>query len=270
MQATEPAAAVLHVENGSVRTMTDNLAQECPVAFEFNGITHAVMLASPVDLEDFALGFALTEGIIDEARQLYDTQIEVAEHGFTIKLEIANRCFTRLKDKRRQLTGSTGCGLCGAESLTHVIKSIQPVQAPSCKLDARIVRKILTELNAHQPLQHATGATHAAAWFDLQGRLNLLREDIGRHNALDKVIGAAMRQHPPERPDGPIVVTSRASMEMVQKTLIAKSPYLIALSAPTALAVDIADRHGLCLIGFARENSFNVYTHAELLTGLSR
>ena len=267
MQNAERHTRVLHVQGDQYRQAVDTLATETPIAFEFNGISHAVMLASPIDLEDLARGFALTEGIIDEAKQLYDVHIDASDCGFTIKLIIASSCFARMKDKRRQMTGSTGCGICGAESLTHVLRSLPSIPTPHQKLNPDHIPSILEELNHHQPLQHRTGATHAAAWFDLAGKLKLVREDIGRHNALDKVIGAVMGQYPTGQPDGPIVVTSRASLEMVQKSLIAQSPYLIALSAPTSLAVEMADRHGLCLIGFARHDSFNVYTHPELLSG---
>lgn len=266
MQTGETTTSVLHIENTHAHTRNDAVAIEMPVSLEFNGIAHAVMLASPIDIEDFAFGFALTEGIIDGANQIYDIQIQPEKQGVIVKLEIANSCFARLKVKRRQLAGTTGCGICGAESLDHVLRPIQTMTPPERQLSTHTVQAILRTLDSHQTLQHTTGATHAAAWFNQKGELKLLREDIGRHNALDKVIGASMRQSNPERPTGPIVVTSRASMEMVQKALIAKTRYLIALSAPTSLAIELAKQNGLCLIGFARNHAFNVYSHADYLS----
>lgn len=266
MQIGEISVSMLHIDNTHAETRYDCVAQEMPVSLEFNAIAHAVMLASPIDIEDFAYGFALTEGIIDDASQIYDIQIQTVKQGLIVKLDIASSCFARLKYKRRQLAGASGCGICGAESLDHVLRKIQAVSPPEIKLSTHTVQTILSELDLHQTLQHKTGATHAAAWFNLNGTLKLLREDIGRHNALDKVIGAAMRQSNSEAPVGPIVVTSRASMEMIQKALIAKTRYLIALSAPTSLAIELAEHHGLCLIGFARKNAFNVYSHAEYLS----
>lgn len=266
MQTGEITASVLHIESTHADTRIDSVAIETPVSIEINGIAHAVMLASPIDIEDFAFGFALTEGMIDDVNQIYDIQIQPVKQGVIVKLEIASSCFARLKDKRRQLTGTTGCGICGAESLDHVLRPIQTMTPPERQLSTHTVHAMLSTLDSHQTLQPTTGATHAAAWFNQKGELKLLREDIGRHNALDKVIGAAMRQPNLKRPDGPILVTSRASMEMVQKALIAKTRYLIALSAPTSLAIELAKQNGLCLIGFARKNAFNVYSHADYLS----
>ena len=268
MLKNEYVATVLRVKNGIAQYSTDVLAPECPVAIECNGISHAVMLVTPSDLEDFALGFALTEGIIDQPQQLYETQVDSTEQGFSIKLRIAGSCFARLKEKRRLLIGNTGCGICGTESLSHVLRPMDSIGPTQHLFDINLIKGILNELNSQQSLQHSTGATHAAAWFDRQGHLKFVREDVGRHNALDKVIGAARRRDQDNNPDGPLVVTSRASMEIVQKAIVAKAPCLIAVSAPTSMAVRLANQYGLCLIGFARENSFNVYTHAESLTGL--
>lgn len=248
-------------QNGVVADSLDTLAEEIPVALELNGISHAVMLATPLDLEDFALGFAISEGIVDTPKEVFDIQVETGCDGITVKLEIAAGCFARLKEMRRNLTGRTGCGLCGTESLARAIRPLRPLAQPRT-LDAEAVRRALTGLRRHQALQQVTGATHAAAWCDDSGELRLLREDVGRHNALDKLIGAALASHPAER-DGFVVVTSRASMEMVQKTVTAGFSTLVAISAPTRLAVDLAQQAGLCLIGFARPERWVAYSHAE-------
>jgi FdhD protein len=237
------------------------LAEEVPVALEFNGISHAVMLATPLDLEDFALGFAVSEGIVDTAAQVFDIQVEPGCDGVTVKLEIAAACFIRLKEKRRNLTGRTGCGLCGTESLAHALRPL-PQLGEHERLHAAAVSKALAELRQHQALQQLTGATHAAAWCGPDGAVRLVREDVGRHNALDKLIGAVLHAGHVER-DGFVVVTSRASMEMVQKTVIAGFGSLVAVSAPTRLAAELADAAGLTLIGFARPERWVVYSHPE-------
>lgn len=248
-------------QDGAAADGLDTLAEEVPVALEFNGISHAVMLATPLDLEDFALGFALSEGIVDTPKEVFDIQVETGCNGITVRLEIAAGCFARLKEMRRNLTGRTGCGLCGTESLAHAIRPLRPLAQP-CPLQADAIGRALAGLRQHQLLQQATGATHAAAWCGDDGTLRLLREDVGRHNALDKLIGAALAQHPAEL-DGFVVVTSRASMEMVQKTVTAGFSSLVAISAPTRLAVDLAEQAGLCLVGFARPERWVAYSHAE-------
>jgi len=237
----------------------DTLAEEVPVALEFNGVAHAVMLATPQDLEEFALGFALSEGIVDAPAEVFGIELVEGCAGITVQLDIAGACFARLKQKRRNLTGRTGCGLCGAESLAHALRPL-PQLASRQKLHANAIRRALTELPPHQSLQQSTGASHAAAWCAPDGSIRLLREDVGRHNALDKLIGAACRQ--PER-DGFVLTTSRASMEMVQKTVIAGFSSLVAISAPTRLAVELADAAGLTLVGFARPERWVAYSHAE-------
>ncbi|MBI3144702.1 MAG: formate dehydrogenase accessory sulfurtransferase FdhD [Pseudogulbenkiania sp.] len=239
----------------------DTLAEEVPVALEFNGISHAVMLTTPLDLEDFALGFALSEGIVDTSKEVFDIQLETGCAGITVKLEIAASRFARLKEMRRNLTGRTGCGLCGTESLAHAVRPLHPLAHPR-RLSAGAIAQALAGLRQHQTLQQATGATHAAAWCDDAGAIRLLREDVGRHNALDKLIGATLASRPAEL-DGFVVVTSRASMEMVQKAVTAGFSSLVAISAPTRLAVDLAEQAGLCLVGFARPERWVAYSHAE-------
>ena len=245
------------VRGGRPFARQDWVAEEVPVALEFNGISHAVMLATPLDLEDFALGFALSEGILDHADELYAVDEAASEQGITLHLRIASASFARLKARRRSLAGRTGCGLCGTESLAQVVRDVAPVSvAPRCEPGA--IGRALAQLPALQTLQQATGAVHAAAWCTAQGEVRWLREDVGRHNALDKLIGALSR-HDVAAASGFVIVTSRASFEMVQKTASAGIGLLAAVSAPTALAIHTAQRCRLTLAGFARQQDLVIY-----------
>ncbi|WKD28127.1 formate dehydrogenase accessory sulfurtransferase FdhD [Halomonas sp. KG2] len=237
-------------------TQEDLLALERPVALVYNGISHAVMMASPADLEDFALGFSLSEGILANITECYDLDIHEAPQGLTVHLTIASQRMAELKQRRRSLTGRTGCGLCGTEALEQAIRPIPSVVAPSLS-DAAIQRS-LQELATQQPLQAATGASHGAAWCDTQGRILRLREDVGRHNALDKLIGALAREAAPLE-EGFALVTSRASYEMVHKCASTGIGALVAVSAATALAVEQAQASGLLLAGFARPGRHLIY-----------
>ncbi len=241
-----------------VASADDWLVDEVPVALVFNGISHAVMLASPLDLEDFALGFALTEGLLSNQSELYGVDVMPVENGVEVRLEVAAACEFRMKERRRNLSGRTGCGLCGTESLDQVLRPM-PVLTKSIVVESSAVASALKRMAESQPLQRASGAAHAAAWCDADGQVRLVREDVGRHNALDKLIGALVRAGTPAA-DGFIAVTSRASVEMVQKTLMAGVSLLVAVSAPTALAVRIASENGLALAGFARGDDLVCYT----------
>ena len=239
----------------------DSVAVEVPVALEYNGVSHAVMLASPNDLEDFAYGFSITEGIVDSAAQIRDVELVPSAAGITLQIEIASECFVRLKDRRRNMTGRTGCGLCGTDSLTQAVRR-PPILASGSRFESSAVLRALAGLRGQQALLKATGATHAAAWCTAAGDITVLREDVGRHNALDKVIGALMRGGQPAA-SGFMVVTSRASYEMVHKTTVAGVTLLAAVSGVTALAVDVAEEAGLALLGFVRGDDLSVYAHAE-------
>ena len=254
---TRPAT-VTRLRGGRVDTVDDRLVDEVPVALVFNGISHAVMLASPLDLEDFALGFALTEGLLASRAELYGVDVTTVDHGIEVRLEVAAACEFRMKERRRNLSGRTGCGLCGTESLDQVLRPM-PALARSITVAPAAVALALSGMAKQQPLQRVSGAAHAAAWCDAEGRVALLREDVGRHNALDKLVGALVAGAFPAG-DGFVAVTSRASVEMVQKTLMAGVSVLVAVSAPTALAVQVASRHGLALAGFARGDDLVCYT----------
>ncbi len=260
------AVPVSGVRGGKPYALQDWLADEVPVALEFNGISHAVMLATPLDLEDFALGFALSEGILRTAAELFSVDEEASELGITLKMQVSGAAFDRLKLHRRSMTGRTGCGLCGTESLSQVARELPPIPArPAIRREA--VSRAMAQLSSRQTLQQATGAVHAAAWCHAEGDLGFVREDVGRHNALDKVIGALARK-PADASAGFMVVTSRASFEMVHKAVSAGVPLLAAVSAATTYAVSTAERSGLTLLGFARGADFVVYTHPERLVPL--
>jgi FdhD protein len=239
------------------------LAEEVPVAFVVNGISHAVMMATPADLEDFALGFALTEGLIDSPSQLYDTEHEVLTQGIEVRLQVAAAAEHRLKERRRTMAGRTGCGLCGAERLEQVRMAVPT--APDVGLTEQALLRAHALLRDHQPENQRTGATHAAAWANLAGKIVCVREDVGRHNALDKLIGA-LRKSQQDMAQGFVCITSRASFEMVQKTLQSGAGVLAAVSAPTALAVSLAQAHNLMLVGLIRGGRCTRYSHGHRLT----
>ncbi|HJV25868.1 MAG TPA: formate dehydrogenase accessory sulfurtransferase FdhD [Aromatoleum sp.] len=251
--------------DGEVLASVENVIEEVPVALVYNGISHAVMLASPADLEDFALGFSLSEGILQTPGELYDCEVVHGASGIEVRLDIATERMFGLKERRRNLAGRTGCGLCGVDSLDAAVRTPAPV-APRSAVRASAIQRALTELGTWQPLHRATGAAHAAAWADNEGKLQLVREDVGRHNALDKLAGAlATRRINPAT--GFALVTSRASYEMVQKAASAGIGVLAAISAPTAYAVRVADAAHVTLIGLARPGRLTAYTHPDQLIG---
>ena len=255
--------SVLRCRDGQRTVSADVLAVEVPVALEYNGISHVVMLASPNDLEDFALGFSLTEGIIAQPSELYDVEVERRDDGLLVHLQIASERFVALKARRRNMTGRTGCGLCGTEALDQVRRVVEPVTHRQHFADHQLMAG-MRAMQALQPLQQQSGATHAAAWMDAQGQVVLVREDVGRHNALDKLIGALVTRQTDLR-TGALLITSRASYEMVQKAAIMHIGLIAAISAPTSFAVSLAESTGVTLIGFMRDHSYVIYTHPERL-----
>ena len=265
----------LPVTRPGIPSSLDTIAEEVPVAFEYNGISHTVMLATPADLEDFALGFSLTEGIVEKRSEVFDIEITEAEAGITLHLEIAGGAFARLKERRRSLAGRTGCGLCGAESLAQVTRDLPLVPTGKHMLLAALYEG-MCRLPAQQTLQQTTGAVHAACRVAGDGSISHVREDIGRHNALDKTLGAlASTGACPElgrreQPDGALLITSRASFEMVQKSAALGYGILAAVSAPTAAAVRLADKLNVTLVGFLRGNNCAIYTHPHRLQGTTK
>lgn len=245
--------------DGGVRSSSvECVAEEVPVAMVYNGISHAVMLATPADLEDFGIGFSLAEGIVGRATEIHDIETVSHARGIEVRMHVSNRAFEALKERRRSLTGRTGCGLCGVDSLGQVARPVAPVSARPA-IDLSAIQRAFAELVDRQSLHALTGAVHGAAWAHADGALVAVREDVGRHNALDKLIGA-LATAGVDPAEGFAVVTSRASYEMVLKLASFGGGLLAAISAPTGLAIDLAERTGVALCGFVRTGRMVVYT----------
>jgi FdhD protein len=241
----------------------DCIAEEAPIALMYNGEPHVVMLATPLDLEDFALGFSLTEGIVATVDEVKSAHIYQRSEGIEVRMIIPEiRCET-LPDKGRNLTGRTGCGLCGARTLSQAMRRPSSVGS-GVSVESLELTLALTALRDHQRLNQMTGAVHAAAWIVPNTGIQCVREDVGRHNALDKLIGALARRKT-DFGSGFAVITSRASYEMVQKCAAVGITFLAAISAPTGLAVRLAKDVMLTLVGFARDDHHVVYAHPERL-----
>lgn len=262
LPATHPVEALAH-HQGVFAPRHDQVAEEVPVALVYNGISHAVMLASPGDLEDFALGFSLSEGLIARPRDLLDLEIQPTAQGIELHLAISHQAFHGFKATRRQLAGRTGCGLCGQESLEQAMRPV-PQVGQQLQLSASALETAIRELPTRQPLHQQTGGVHAAAWADREGHIQWVREDVGRHNALDKLLGALYRQGF-DPAQGFLLLTSRASHELVFKAATAGIELLAAVSAPTSLALTHAQAAGLSLAGWLRPGSFSLYTHPQRL-----
>ena len=245
---------------GRAPATAEVLAEEVPVALSYNGEVHAVMLASPGDLEDFALGFSLTQGIITHPGELESLVVRGELAGIELAMRIPAARAALLVPDARRLAGSTGCGLCGQRRMEDAVRWPGAVTATH-RFDGAAIHLALAGLRARQLLFDATGATHAAGWSLPNGEMLLAREDVGRHNALDKLIGA-LAAGGRDAGEGFIVVTSRASVEMVMKAASAGVGLMAAVSAPTALAVTLADSTGMSLLGFARDGRHTVYAHA--------
>lgn len=255
--------------NHVVENQHDYIAQEVAVALVYNGISHAVMMTSPIELEAFALGFSLTEGIISHGEDIYAIDIIAQDKGIEVSLTISSQSFMQLKTRRRNLTGRTGCGICGAESLEQVRPVLKVIDS-NFTVSHDAINRATENLSKHQPLQVLTGAFHGAAWCDIEGNILHVCEDVGRHNALDKLIGSlwlsnkqqrTMKKQGVIKEPGFLVISSRASYEIVQKSAKAGIAIVVAVSAPTSLAVDIANEVGITLIGFSRKQRHIAYTH---------
>ncbi len=241
----------------------DVLAEEVPVALVYNGISHVVMMASPKDLEWFAVGFSLSEGIIESASEIYGMEVVPSCNGLEVQIELSSRRFMGLKERRRALAGRTGCGVCGVEQLNDIGKPVAPLPFTQT-FDLANLDQALHHLTDFQPIGKLTGCTHAAAWMLPSGELPGGHEDVGRHVALDKLLGH--RAHEGERwHAGAALVSSRASYEMVQKSAMCGVEILFAVSAATTLAVEVAERCNLTLVGFCKPGRATIYTHPQRL-----
>lgn len=257
---------VTRFRHGVPMAIPDVVIEETPVALVYNGISHAVMLASPTDLEDFATGFSLSEGIVARLGEIHDIEIKAHCSGVTLELDIAAERFVALKERRRSLAGRTGCGLCGIDSLDALSGMARAQALAGPPIDIAAIGAALRALPGRQPLRESTGAAHGAAWVDMAGRIVHMREDVGRHNALDKLIGCLAAKRI-DTAQGFALITSRASYEMVQKAINVGIHAVVAISAPTGMAVRLADEAGLLLAGFANDDRFVAYTHPRRLRG---
>lgn len=262
----QTASAWLH-SGADWQQAEERIAEEVAVALVYNGISQAVMLASPTDLEDFALGFSLSEGVIARHSDLYGVEIVPTPAGIELQLEIASQAFQGLKATRRQLAGRTGCGLCGLDSLQQAMRPVPPVANSGWQIAPLVLERAMQQLPEWQVLHQTTGGVHAAAWVDLTGNIRLIREDVGRHNALDKLLGALWKQAGWRPADGWLLLTSRASHELVYKAALAGVELVAAVSAPTSLALQHAQAAGITLIGWARRGRFTVYCGEGRLLG---
>ncbi len=236
--------------------------EETPVALSYGGTTHAVMMATPADLEDFALGFSLTEGIVGSADEIDTIAVEDLGEGIDIQIKLRDSANRRFEQRRRRLAGPVGCGLCGIESIDEAMRAVASVADSAISLSEAEIARSVAELSKAQPLHAQTGAVHAAGFFVPGKGVVAAREDVGRHNALDKLAGALATARI-DGASGAVVVTSRVSVEMVQKTAAIGAGMIIAVSAPTALAVRTAEVAGMTLVALVRGDEFDVFTHPQ-------
>jgi FdhD protein len=264
--ADQPGAVERRVRRhrgGAVETVIDHVGQEWPVALVFNGISHAVMMCTPRDLEAFAVGFAISEGIVERGSDIQDIEVELHDGEMPhaeVQLQVVQQAFVELKEKRRALAGRTGCGVCGIESID--LLDLKPERVPDTGFLQRLapdaIARAARELPAHQALSKLTGGLHAAAWCDAEGAIRLAFEDVGRHNALDKLIGQLVLDRADTK-DGFVFLSSRASYELVRKAARVDVPMLATISAPSSLAIAIARQAGVRLVSFCREAGYVDY-----------
>ncbi len=258
----QPVTVALGIERwrrGTVTRERDLVAEEMPVALVYHGVPHVVMLATPADLEDYAVGFTLSEGLVSRPDEIRGVEVIHGEEAVEVRVTVAWERFSALLERRRNLTGRSGCGLCGQETVEQAVRALKPV-GPGVRMSAAQLHEAIAQLAQRQPINARTGGVHAAAWVIPDKGIQLVREDVGRHNALDKTIGALVRSGV-DPAGGALILTSRASFEMVQKSAAVGVALVAAFSAPTAFAVRFAERAGLTLVAFAREHQHVVYTH---------
>ncbi|WP_295807122.1 formate dehydrogenase accessory sulfurtransferase FdhD [uncultured Nitratireductor sp.] len=237
------------------------LAEETPVALSYGGTTHAVMMATPADLEDFALGFSVTEGIVSSVDEIDTVTVQELGPGIDLQIRLRDAANRRFEVRRRRLAGPVGCGLCGIESIDEAMRGV-PETTSTRRFNATEITGAVGELHGFQALHQATGAVHAAGFYIPGEGIVAAREDVGRHNALDKLAGALLKAGI-DGTSGAVVVTSRVSVEMVQKTAAIGAPLIAAVSAPTALAIRTAETAGMTLVALVRGEEFDIFTHPE-------
>lgn len=262
--AVTPVSRTAH-RLGGTTTAGRMVPEETPVAFSYGGTTHAVMMASPADFEDFALGFSLTEGIVSSPDEIAAIETHDLGEGIDIQIRLKDSANTCFEARRRRLAGPVGCGLCGIESIEEAMRCVDAVDSSTLSLDTADIVRSARLLSKLQPLHAETGAVHAAGFY-LPGKgIVLVREDVGRHNALDKLAGALARAGI-DAATGAVVVTSRVSVEMVQKTAAIGAPCIIAVSAPTALAIRTAETAGMTLVALVRGEEFDIFTRPDRIS----
>jgi FdhD protein len=254
---------VVRVHERRTETVRDHVAEEAPIALVYNGVPQVVMMATPADVDDLAVGFTVTENIASVG-EIRTVRSAIVQDGIQADINIVAERLSMLLQRQRNLTGRTGCGVCGVESIDQVIRKPSRIEG-DVRLSQTELHATLRALSERQTLNRIVGSVHGAAWAKCGEGIRCVREDVGRHNALDKVIGALLREKI-EPASGYLVITSRASYEMVLKAATVGVSLLIAVSAPTALAIDLAQQCGMTLVGFAREHQHVVYTYPQRVT----
>lgn len=247
-------------KNGSSVAASRTVPEEVPIAFTYGSTTHAVMMATPADIKDFAIGFSLSEKIIKMPDDIVNMDILDVGEGIDVQMELIEDLQSNFSAKRRAMAGPVGCGLCGIESIDDIMRELPELRGNKLQLSHEIISNAVEQLDNKQEIRAETGAVHAAGFISSTGILQVIREDVGRHNALDKLVGA-LAQDGKDTSNGAIVLTSRVSVDLIQKIAISGTPILIAVSTPTALAIRTAEQAGLTLIALARADGFEIYTH---------
>jgi FdhD protein len=246
--------------NGVLTTGTRAVPEEVPIALSFGGSTFAVMMGTPADLEDFAFGFSLNEGIVGQASEIEAVRIVEADGGVDLQIDLVKQAGAALAKRRRALAGPVGCGLCGVESIEAALRQPPVFEGEALQMTPQQISDAVAALTGRQPLNAMTHAVHAAGFWTPGGGMIAVREDVGRHNALDKLRGALARSQV-NAAAGAVVVTSRVSVEMVQKTAACGSAFILAISAPTALAIRAAQDANITLVALVRGGDFDIFTH---------